>query len=142
MQDPRSAALHFEAVKVSMRQSKDGVYVVLSIHPNDVPVDLMMASAGTRYVVALVETNDQGEPVKGRDQEDGERAVASAGMLCRNPLFQKWMMERGYCFQMSEEEARSALLDYCQIASRADLKSNREARRLFNSLREKFEDAF
>lgn len=141
--DPRSAALHFEAVKVSMRQSKDGVYIVLSIHPQDVPVDLMMAMSGTRYVVAMVETNDQGEPVKGKDQTEAERAVASAGMLCRNPSFQKWMVAKGYCFEASETEVSAALKEYCGIQSRADLKDNREARAQFDKLRKRFEgDAF
>lgn len=138
--NPRDAALNFEAVKVSMRQSKDGVYIVLSIHPQDVPVDLMMAMSGTRYVVAMVETNDHGEPVKGREQEEGERAVASAGMLCRNPLFRRWLISKGYCFEDSELEAAAALKEYCGIESRTELKDNREARRLFDKLRERFEN--
>ena len=135
----REAALHFECVKVAVRQNKDGVYFTLSVHPHEVPVDLMMAPAGTRYVVALVQTDDHNQPVKGRDEEEGDRLVQSAGMLCRNPSFQRWLHDKGYIFEISEFETTTFLREYLGVESRAEIKTNREARRLFGKLRERFE---
>lgn len=135
----REAALHFEAVKVAIRQNKDGVYITLSIHPQEMPVDLMMAHAGTRYVVAMVETDDRNQPVKGKDEEEGDRLVQSAAMLCRNPSFQRWLHDKGYIFEISEAETTDFLREYLGVESRSEIKTNREARRLFGKLRERFE---
>lgn len=135
----RDAALHFEAVKVAIRQNKDGVYITLSVHPQEMPVDLMMAHAGTRYVVAMVETDDRNQPVKGKDEEEGDRLVQSAGMLCRNPSFQRWLHDKGYIFEISEAETTDFLREYLGVESRSEIKTNREARRLFGKLRERFE---
>lgn len=138
-QKARDAALHFEAVKVAVRQNKDGIYITLSIHPSEVPVDLMMAHAGTRYTVAMVEMDDHGQPVKGKDDEEGDRLVQSAGMLCRNTDFQKWLHAKGYIFEPTEQETVQFLREYLGVESRSDIKTNREARRLFGKLRERFE---
>lgn len=135
----RDAALHFEAVKVAIRQNKDGVYITLSVHPQEMPVDLMMAHAGTRYVVAMVETDDRNQPVKGKDEEEGDRLVQSAAMLCRNPSFQRWLHDKGYIFEISEAETTDFLREYLGVESRSEIKTNREARRLFGKLRERFE---
>lgn len=138
MTDPRGAAIHFEAVKVSMRQDGKGTYITLAIHPNEVPLDLLAAPSGCRFVVAMVQTNDHGEPVKGQDADDGDRAVQSAGMLCRNPLFQKWMEDQGHAFIADEHNATEGLKSFCKIESRSELKTNRSARELFLKLREEF----
>lgn len=137
--DARDAAVHFECVKVSSRQTKEGFFVTLCIHPSDVPVDVVMALAGTRYIAALVELTEHGEPRKGRETEEGERAVQSAAMLCRNLTFQRWLVKAGFAFEASEDQAREALIDYCAIQSRATLKDDRRARARFNELKQRFE---
>ena len=40
MDDVRDAAVHFEAVKTSMSQSKQGTILRLARHPNEVPRSL------------------------------------------------------------------------------------------------------
>ncbi len=55
-------AFHFEAKKYSLRQAKDGVVVSFLVHPNDVVPELLSASIGEHYVVALAPYTEQGPP--------------------------------------------------------------------------------
>jgi len=140
MTEPKQPWLKFEAIKTSMRQDGKGTYMTLTIHPDEVPVDLLAARPGTRYMVGMLPVDDHDQPVKGKDMEEGERAVQSAGMLCRNIKFQKWMAEKHYAFGMSEEDCTEALKQHCGIESRSELKDNRDARATFIKLRESFEN--
>lgn len=141
-QAARDAALHFEAVKTSMRQDKDGSKITLAIHPSQVPVDLFAAPTGTRFMVAMVIVGDDERPVKGRDTTEGERAVQSAAMLCRNPKFQKWLEARGFAMMADEASAADAIRAFCNIDSRSELATNHAARTKFLKLREAFENEF
>ena len=58
MAEVRDAAVHFEAVKTSMSQSKTGTILRLAIHPNEVPPSLHTDWVGSRYMVALVKLDD------------------------------------------------------------------------------------
>jgi hypothetical protein len=140
MAEPKQPWLKFEAIKTSMRQDGKGTYMTLTIHPDEVPVDLLAARPGSRYMIGMLPVDDHDQPIKGRDMEDGERAVQSAGMLCRNIKFQKWMVNNEYAFGMSEEDCSEALKLHCGIESRAELKDNRKARELFKQLKERFEN--
>ena len=60
----RERALNCEVRKIAYRQSKDGVVISLLIHPNEVPDELATAPLGTRYVLAMVELNDDETPVE------------------------------------------------------------------------------
>lgn len=131
----RDIAINFEAVKVGVSQNDKGVTIRLLIHPNDLPPDLMTSPVGTRYVCALVETNDQSEPVQGTHAREGERRVQSAGMLCRNAEFVTWLGA------MKEHEAAAILCDLCGIESRAELKTNVAAQRKFDGIVDSFKKA-
>ena len=139
MTEPKQPWLKFEAIKTSMRQDGKGTYMTLTIHPDEVPLDLLAARPGSRYMVGMLPVDDHDRPIKGKDMEEGERAVQSAGMLCRNMKFQKWMVQQGYAYTMSEDDCAEALKVHCGIESRSELKDNREARALFIQLREKFD---
>lgn len=123
--DPVEAAVHFEAVKLSMHQNKDGYILKLTIHPNDVPDSLMRDWVGSRYMVAMVLMNDQNEPVIPHEKSRGQKAVNIAGALCRNEKF--W----AYAGVNSEDEAISWLHDTLNIESRSDLQHNSAARDSF-----------
>lgn len=140
MTEPKLPWMKFEAIKTSMRQDGKGTYLTLTIHPDEVPVDLLAARPGRRYMVGMLGVDDHDQPVKGKDMEEGERAVQSAGMLARNMKFQKWMVNNGYAFGISESECADGIKQYCGVDSRAELKDNREARSLFIQLRERFDD--
>lgn len=135
----RDAAMSFEAVKVNLIQSKDGTFVKFVIQPNDLPTDLLQAPVGSRFVCALVRVNDHEEPVKGPDAAEGDKAVASAGMLCRNIKFQEFLHDQYDALDISEDSAVDCLKDICAIESRAELKTNRAARRAFLDVVAKFE---
>jgi hypothetical protein len=132
--------MKFEAIKTSMRQDGKGTYVTLLVHPDEVPIDLLSARSGMRLMIGALLLNDHDEPVKGRDADEGDKAVQSAGMLCRNIRFQKWMAAKGYAFGTSEQECADGLKAHCVIGSRADLKTDRGARETFIKLRAAFED--
>ena len=140
MSEPKQPWLKFEAIKTSMRHDGKGTYMTLTIHPDEVPVDLLAARPGSRYMVGMLPVDDHDRPVKGKDMEEGERAVQSAGMLCRNIKFQKWMMDNGYAFGTSEQECTEGLKAFCEVESRAELKDNRQARERFKELKERFEN--
>jgi len=138
---PKEPWMKFEAIKTSMRQDGKGTYMVLTIHPDEVPIDLLAARPGSRYMVGMVQVDDHDQTVKGRDMDEGDRAVQSAGMLCRNPKFQKWMVQNGLAFGISEGECTEALKAHCGVASRSEFRDDRDARKAFIELRESFENA-
>lgn len=141
MEDPRGAAIGFEAVRYSMTQTKDGFKLTLVIHPEDINPDLTSHPIGTRYQVALVEISDEGQPVKPKGKTEAEQAVASAGMLCRNTAFQTWLVTVTLADEISEAHAAEAVCQFCGIQSRAELATDREALKLFDELRLRFSRA-
>jgi hypothetical protein len=138
----RDATMSFEGKKISMRQDGKGTYITLSIHPGEVPMDLLAQPVGCRYQIAMVLMDDHDQPVKGRDMEEGDRAVQSAAMLCRNPKFQQWMVRVGLAVFASEEACTDGVRVFCKVESRAELKTNHEARANFIALRERFDNNF
>mgnify|MGYP001307623177 CR=1 FL=1 len=93
MDNIKDAAVHFEAVKTSMSQSKAGTILRLAIHPNEVPANLHTDWVGSRYMVAMVKLNEQDEPEISVEQREVDKLIASAGMLCRNPSFVEFLHE-------------------------------------------------
>ncbi len=126
----RAAALHFEAVKVALRQSKDGVMLTLSIHPNDMRGELWQHHIGSRYMVALVRLGDDEQPVlkadrvadatKASDREAAPKMTAGklsqpwntlklkqrAGIMCNDTDFWAWAQSRtpGYAIAIDDEK--------------------------------------
>jgi hypothetical protein len=138
MTEPRDAAIAFEAVRAAIRQTKDGWSLTLVIHPNDMNKELAAHPIGTRYQVALVEVNDEGEPVIPPGRTEGQRRVQSAGMLARNPQFQVWVVEQRLAEEVSEAHAADAICRVAGIESRAELATNEEAGKLFDEMRLEF----
>tara|TARA_R100000231_G_scaffold13090_2_gene14667 strand:+ start:638 stop:1102 length:465 start_codon:yes stop_codon:yes gene_type:complete len=146
MSDVSEAAIHFEAVKTSMSQSKAGTILRIAIHPNDVPPSLHTDWVGSRYMVAMVKLDDEDQPEISDDQRQAKALVASAGMLCRNEDFRKYLdsqdlltFEVGNWDDLSEEKmTANCLRRYLQIQSRSELATNSEAREKFKKLQEDF----
>ena len=149
MTNIREAAVHFEAVKTSMSQSKVGTILRLAIHPNEVPPSLHTDWVGTRYVVALVKLNDQDEPEIPQEKRETDALVASAGMLCRNHGFIDYLVASGILshedyidstFSGSEEDAAAdAMRKHLGVKSRSELHNDSEAREKFKDLQREFE---
>jgi hypothetical protein len=130
-----------EVVKIAMAQDRNGHILKLAIHPNDLPKDLVLDPLGSRYVMVLAKLNDQDEVVQPKEKTDGELAVDIAGLLCRNDRFVSWLFDNGYSGSRDETGAIAAVRDVCGIKSRADFKTNEDARERFFELKAEFETA-
>ena len=131
-------ALTFEGVLSFERKNKDGIVVQFTIHPNDAPPDLLTAWIGTRYLLSIVEIGDDEQPVAPKSKSEGRLAVSSAGALCRNSEFRKWLSYEMTEVVESEEEAAEVLRKVLAIKSRRDLETDVEAREVFNDMKNRF----
>jgi len=144
MTEVREAAVHFEAVKTSMSQSKQGTILRLALHPNEVPPSLHTDWVGSRYMVAMVKLDDEDQPQMSDQQRETERLIASAGMLCRNLDFAKFLFDidslLGVPNDESEREKRvaDALRDILGVESRSEMRTNSVARERFKNMVEEF----
>lgn len=130
-----------EVVKIAMTQDKNGHILKVAIHPSDLPKDLVLDPLGTRYVMVLARLNDQDEVVQPKEKSDGDKAVNIAGELCRDSRFISWMFDYGHSPERSEAGAKQGVRDFCGVKSRADFRTNDEARRKFFELRDAFNAA-
>lgn len=130
-----------EVVKIAMNQDKNGHILKLSIHPTDLPKDLILDPLGSRYVMVLARLNDQDEVIKPQEKSEGDKAVNIAGLLCRNKRFISWMFDTGLSAAETEDGAKDGIREHCGVKSRADFRSNETARTLFFELRDEFEAA-
>jgi hypothetical protein len=128
----RDMAMTFEAIQSYMRKDVKGVNLTLVIHPDDVPEDLFRQPTGSRYQVAMVLINDQEQPVMPKIKGEGQKAVAQAGLLCREKSF--W----AYLGVVSEQEASKELKVRLGIESRSELSDNKEVREDFKELVSEF----
>lgn len=135
------AESQFEAVKIAMTQDKNGHVLRLSIHPNDTPEAIMRDPVGTRYIVGVYRLGETDEPVPSPETEAGMKAVKVAGVLCSTPEFQDWLVFRDMSDAPTEEAAAMALRRYLGIASRAELKGNRNAQVMLSGLAAEFRAA-
>jgi hypothetical protein len=130
-------AAHFEAVKISMSQSKDGTVLRLGLHPDDVPPSLYSDWVGSRYMVAMVRLDEQEQPVEMNNRSEIEKIKSSCGALCRNPKFQKWLL-LGTDMDVNENNAIHVLKERLEINTRAEFDDNVHARMGFIDMREEF----
>lgn len=138
----RDIAMHFEAVKVSMSQDKNGIILRLNVHPNDCPKELHTDWVGTRYVVAMVKLQEDDTP-DDRGYVAVQRLVASAGLLCRNEDFFAFLVECGMAMPTvdaaeMESQSADAIRTMCGIKSRSEFRDNEAARLKFEALRNDF----
>jgi hypothetical protein len=129
-----------EVVKVAMAQDKNGHILKLSIHPNDLPKDLVLDPLGSRYVMVLAKLNDQDEIETPKDKSDGEKVVDIAGLLCRNDRFIHWLFDSGHSIGDTQQDAIAAVRDICGVKSRADFRTDEAARTRFLEMKAYFEE--
>ena len=134
------ASYGFEAVKSVLRQSKDGIVLSLVLHPSDVPTPLLSAPIGSRYMVGMVRMGDNEEIIEPESVREGKRMVTSAGALCRDSDFQKWMVDNGFSEEQTEEAAATNVKRLLKVKSRAELKENEDAQRRWLVIRQHFID--
>jgi hypothetical protein len=66
--------------------------------------------------------------------------VQTAGILAKDPEFQRWCVDTGWCFSHSEDDAARAICEALNIESRSELASNTEAQGALIDLRKEFEE--
>jgi len=131
--------IQFESVKAGLRQSKEGYMLTLSVHPDDLPDDLMRDFVGSRYMVVMVRIGDDERPLDRTQSFPGDAAVKMAGILCRDPDFWDWLNENEWLQEKNELACVEWLIEFLGVESRKELKTNSEARELFNNIKDKFE---
>lgn len=129
--------LQFEAIKMAIKQDKDGYVLTLRMHPDEIPEDLLRDFVGARYSCVLVRVGEDEAPMERADFV-GDKSVRLAGMLCRNPRFWAYLVDDGQILEPIEEEAQTWLREYLDVASRAELKTNAPARIRLDSLHKEF----
>jgi hypothetical protein len=123
-------ALQFEARKVALKQDRTGYVLTLSLHPDEIPEELLRDFVGSRYAVALVRIQDNEEPTQ------YDNRVKQSAILSKSESFQSFIGAS------SEEEAARAICAYCQISSRSELNGNKAAWASFDKLVGDFEEQY
>ena len=115
-------ALQFEARKVALKQDRTGFILTLSLHPDEVPEEILRDFVGARYACAVVRIQDDESPTEYNNR------VAKAGRLCREEDFQFYLGVN------TEDEAAARLCKHCHIESRTELHGKKEAQVIFDRL--------
>lgn len=115
-------ALQFEARKVALKQDRTGYILTLSLHPDEIPEELLRDFVGARYACAIVRIQDDESPTPYQNR------VKQAGILCRTESFQNFL-------EMPHEDAAvSELCKRCGIDSRTELHGNEIAKQIFDDI--------
>jgi hypothetical protein len=142
------ATVNFEAVKIAMRQDKNGYVLTLSVHPDDVPESLLRNWVGSRYQVAMVQLSDDEQPIIPKHKSEGAKYVAKAGLICKEREFQLFMFDRStygseelkehiqvnYTLEDCVEDLRKEL----NVSSRKELMEDKKARYKLDELIKEF----
>lgn len=121
-------ALQFEARKVALKQDRTGFVLTLSLHPDEVPEEILRDFVGTRYACAIVRIQDD------ETATEYNNRVKRAGMLCKNKGFQNFLETE------SEGDAAEELCTRCGITSRTELHGNSKAQAAFDALIKTYEE--
>jgi hypothetical protein len=128
----------FEGVKVALKQDRTGYILTLSVHPDEVPEEILRDFVGARYQVVMVRLTNEERPMI-REQEHSGDMVRLAGILCRDPMFQRFLLEAGQTFDASEDIATAWLKEELNIQSRAELRENHAAASQLRIINQEFQ---
>jgi hypothetical protein len=120
-------ALQFEARKVALKQDRTGFILTLSVHPDEIPEELMRDFVGARYGCALVRIQDDESPTPYNNR------VQQAAILCKRENFWEFLVVK------NEEEAVESLCGYLGIQSRSELNGNKVAQERFDEMVKRYE---
>jgi hypothetical protein len=119
--------LQFEARKVALKQDRTGFILTLSLHPDEIPEEIVRDFVGARYACALVRIQDDESPT------EYDNRVKKAGILCRRRNFQEFLGVH------TEDEAAAELCKRCEIESRTELHGNTQAKAYFDNIVGRYE---
>jgi hypothetical protein len=121
-------ALSFEARKIALKQDRTGFILTLVIHPDEVPEEILRDFVGARYAVAIQRIADDESAVPYNNR------VKTAGMLCRDPKFQQFLVACNWMNDEGEDAAANTLCKHLGIQSRSELNGNSSAQAKFDEL--------
>jgi hypothetical protein len=125
----------FEGVKVAIKQDRTGYVLTLSVHPDEIPNEILRDFVGARYQVVMVRLGEDERPV---NRDNFIDVVKISAIVSKDPQFYKWLDETGESFAADEAYAVDWLYAKCGIKSRAELRVNGEAAKIFLSINEEF----
>jgi hypothetical protein len=128
--------LQYEAIKVAMKQDKEGYILTLRIHPDEVPEALLRDFCGARYQTVMVRIGDDERPL---NRDNFSEVVKLAGMLPRNPDFRNWLVSEGHVFNDDEDEAADWIRLQCKIKSRTALATDQVASAKLRHINQEFQ---
>ena len=118
-----------EVKKDGLRQTQDGIWkLTLTVHPNDMSVDLMVAPMGTIYQVAMVEVEPGMSVIVDDVGLANKRLVTRAVMMCKDVEF------RDFLGAHDEDSAKVVVYVKCNIGSLSQLAIEEEAAKKFLAL--------
>jgi hypothetical protein len=132
--------LQFEGVKVALKQDKTGYVLTLSMHPDDIPEELLRDFVGARYQVVMVRLNVSEGPMDRQEEFEGDRCIRIAGLLCRDPKFWKFLFDKAQIFEEDEESCLEWMRSYLNVTSRSELKTNQGARVLLDKINREYNE--
>lgn len=127
-------ALHFESIKMALKQDATGFVLTLRVHPDELPEELFRDFCGARYMVAMARINDDETPVSYRNR------TKEAGILCKNKSFWEYLSSEIGEEVSSEPSAVKVLYSICAINSRVELNNNPKAKKAFDNMMEEYND--
>ncbi len=136
-------AMAFEAVKIALKQDRNGHVLTLVIHPNETPDELWRSPTGQRYGVALVPLDE----VKMMEQieAEGSRIYKMFGARCRDKMFQSFVFNGNIDPLLTkterEERTRAAMKKKIGVVSSKDLMHNTAAQTKFLEIVNEYEQA-
>jgi hypothetical protein len=130
--------LNFEAVKIAMKQDKEGYVLTLRVHPDEVPDALFRDFVGARYQTVMVRLGEDDRPM---DREDvlSRDLIRLAGIICRESSFADWLFIQDLIPEPSEQNAVNWLRAELDIKSRSELKDNANARGRFIQINNEYQ---
>lgn len=130
--------LQFEAVKMALKQDKNGYALTLSVHPDVVPEGLLRDFVGSRYQVVMVRVNEDEQPMN-RETELNRDYVRLAAILCRDKKFHAFLVDANQIFDADEEAATQWLKEELGVQSRTEIPQKPQAVNRLLSIRQEFE---
>ncbi len=128
----------FEAVKIALKQdAKNGFVLSFSIHPDELPDEVIRDFVGARYQVVMVRLNEDEKPLD-REKELTHDYIRSAAILCRDPRFHRFLVEAGQVFEASEESATQWLKEELGVKSRTEIPQHPTAVSRLISIQQEF----
>ena len=130
--------LNFEAVKIAMKQDKEGYVLTLRVHPDEVPAALFRDFVGARYQTVMVRLGENDRPMD-RDDVLARDLVRLAGIVCREEQFAQWLYDQNLIRHKEGNAAIEWLRAELDIQSRSELKENARARSRFIQINNEYQ---